>query len=100
MNAEKFMSRYPRITAHIVAESLGYATPTLAAMIGVDGKNDKENHCEWVACCYEKNAREVLKKAIASRHYHSGYMSSFKTALILVRHAITTRKEPILASWF
>lgn len=100
MNAEKFMSRYPRITAHIVAESLGYATPTLAAIIGLDGKNNRENHCEWVACCYGKNALEVLRKAISSRHYHDGYMRSFKTALALVRQAITTRREPMLASWF
>ena len=34
---EEFMRRYPRITAHIIAESLGYATPTRAAWIGLDG---------------------------------------------------------------
>lgn len=100
MNAEKFMSRYPRITAHIIAESLGYATPTLAAIIGLDGKNDRENPCEWVACYYAKNAREVLIKAIYSRHCHNGFMSSYRKALALIRHAIETRKEPVLASWF
>ena len=34
---EEFMRRYPRVTAHIIAESLGYATPSRAARIGLDG---------------------------------------------------------------
>jgi hypothetical protein len=37
--AREFMRRYPHITAHIVSESLGYATPTAAAIIGLDGVN-------------------------------------------------------------
>src|SRR5437870_4302405 len=35
---EDIMRRYPRITAHIIAESLGYATPTKAALILRDAK--------------------------------------------------------------
>lgn len=35
----EFMKKYPRITAHIISESLGYATPTTAAIVGLDGMN-------------------------------------------------------------
>jgi len=34
----KTMKRYPCITAHIIAESLGYATPSCAARILKDEK--------------------------------------------------------------
>ena len=45
--ANDVMRRYPRITAHIIAESLGYATPTRAALILNDAKHRRENWCEW-----------------------------------------------------
>jgi hypothetical protein len=32
--AREFMRRYPRTTAYIISESLGYATPSTAARIG------------------------------------------------------------------
>lgn len=43
---DEFMRRYPRITGHIIAESLGYATPGRAADIGLDGLHGRENWCE------------------------------------------------------
>ena len=55
--SKEFMQRYPRITSHIIAESLGYATPTTAARIGLDGLYDHPNYCEWIASCYKGNAR-------------------------------------------
>jgi hypothetical protein len=95
------MERYPRITAHIISESLGYATPSTAARIGFDGMNSQPNYCEWVDACYRGNARQVLENSIRSRHYHKGYMAWYKEgALPLVRHAIEHDKEPIFASWF
>ena len=100
-NAREFMRRYPRITAHIISESLGYAPPTRAAQIGLDGMYGRENYCEWVYSCYGKDARRVLQKAIRSRHHHEGFMSWYKEgALKLVRHAIEKEEEPVFASWF
>lgn len=64
----EFMSRYPRTTAHIVAESLGYATPTKAALIGLDGMNRRDNHCEWISHCYGGDARQCLNDSIKRRH--------------------------------
>ena len=94
------MQRYPRITSHIIAESLGYATPTTAARIGLDGLYDHLNHCEWIASCYEGNARQVLNNSIERRHGHKGYMAEYRLAKKLVDIALEKGEEPIFASWF
>ena len=97
----EFMRRYPRITAHIISESLGYATPSTAARIGLDGLHGRENCCEWVYSCYGRDARKVLQTSIQRRHRHEGYMSWYKEgALPLVKEAIEEKKEPLLGSWF
>lgn len=99
--AREFMRRYPRITAHIISESLGYATPTRAAIIGLDGMYGRENYCEWIYTCYGKDARAALKRAIKNRHIHKGFMCWYKErALPLVRYAIEKEEEPEFASWF
>ena len=82
-------------------ESLGYATPTAAAIIGLDGLYGRENWCEWIYSCYGRDAREALKRSIQHRHGHKGYMSWYKErALPLVKYAIEEEKEPLFASWF
>jgi hypothetical protein len=98
--ADEFMRRYPRITAHIIAESLGYATPSTAARIGLDGLLGRENWCEYVYSCFDRNARACLQRAIKYRHHHSGYMAEYKLAKRLVDHYLETGKEPTFASWF
>ena len=94
------MRRYPRVTGHIIAESLGYATPTAAAHIGLDGLHGRENYCEWIYTCYDGNARECLQKSIRSRHYHKGFMAEYRLAKKLVDRALESGEEPMLASWF
>ena len=94
------MRRYPRVTAHIIAESLGYAPPTRAARIGLDGLHDRENWCEWVYSCYGGNARAVLENSIRSRHGHKGYMAEYKLAKALVDKSLETGYEPTFAAWF
>jgi hypothetical protein len=81
-------------------ESLGYATPTAAAIIGLDGLYGKENWCEWIYSCYDRNAREALKRSIQHRHGHNGFMAEYKLAKRLVDIAIEQEKEPLFASWF
>ena len=99
--SREFMKRYQRITAHIISESLGYATPSTAARIGLDGLHGRENCCEWVYSCYERDARKALRRSIQRRHRHEGYMSWYKEgALPLVKCAIEEKKEPLLGSWF
>ena len=97
---EQFMQRYPAVTAHIIAESLGYATPMRAARIGLDGLHGRENYCEYIAACYGGNARACLERSIRSRHYHKGYMAEYKLARKLVDHYLETGDEPMFASWF
>ena len=97
---KQFMQRYPRTTSHIIAESLGYATPTTAARIGLDGMYGRENWCEWIYSCYGRDAREALKRSIQHRHGHKGYMAEYKLARKLVDIALEKGEEPIFASWF
>ena len=97
---QEIMRRYPRITAHIIAESLGYATPTKAALILRDAKNRQENWCEWIYSCYNKDALAAVRGAIRNRHRHNGYMSEYALARALVDRALKSGDEPIFASWF
>jgi hypothetical protein len=123
MDDKDIMRRYPRITAHIIAESLGYATPTRAAVILNDTKHRRENWCEWAKskclcfsrastmfpinessprdlACYGRDPLKAVQDAIRNRHHHKGYMSEYRHARALVDRAIKDGAEPLLASWF
>lgn len=98
--AHEFIRRYPRVTAHIIAESLGYATPLRAAQIGLDGLHGRINYCEWVDACYRGNARACLENSIRNRHHHKGYMAEYRLAKKLVDMYLETGEQPLFASWF
>lgn len=95
-----FLRRYPRICAHIIAESLGYSTPTSAGMILKDAAEGRENWCEWLYSCYRCDPRRAVRDAIKHRHSHRGYMAEYRLAKALVDRANKTGQEPMLASWF
>lgn len=95
-----YLARYPRICAHIISESLGYATPLCAASILKDANEDRENWCEWIFSCYDRNPKRAVRNAIVNRHYHQGYMAEYQHALQIVRHQLETGKGPTFASWF
>ncbi len=95
-----YLRCYPRICAHVIAESLGYATPTLAAKILKDAKEGHENWCEWIASCYRCDPRPAVERAIRNRHHHQGYMASYRQALQIIRRQIDSGDEPMFASWF
>jgi len=94
------MRCYPRLTAHVIAESLGYATPSRAAAIIKDAREGRKNYCEWIDACYGGDPLPAVKNAIRNRHTHSGFMAEYKLALALVRKALETGDEPVFASWF
>lgn len=98
--SQEYLLRYPRICAHIIAESLGYATPMTAATILKDAKEGKENWCEWIYSCYDSNPRRALDGAIQNRQRHRGYMAEYQHALQIVRHQLETGEGPTFASWF
>ena len=100
MTLGEVRKRWPRITAHVIAESLGYAVPNVAAMIVQDGALGRRNYCEWVDACYGGNARRVLEDSISRRHYHAGYMAEYRRALEIVHRQNETDHGPELASWF
>jgi hypothetical protein len=100
LDTGEVMRRYPRLTAHIIAESLGYATPTCAARIVGDARERRNNYCEWIYSCYGSDPLPAVRNAIRNRHYHKGFMAEYKLALALVRKSIETGDEPLFASWF
>jgi hypothetical protein len=94
------MRRYPRITAHIIAESLGYATPSRAASILDDAKHRRENWCEWIHACYRCDPLPAVQAAIQNRHHHHGFMAEYDFARALVGRALERGEEPVFGSWF
>jgi len=100
LSIKETMKRYPRLTAHIIAESLEYATPSCAARILKDAREGRKNYCEWIYSCYGSDPMPAVKDAIRNRHYHKGYMAEYRLAYALVRRAIETDEEPEFASWF
>jgi hypothetical protein len=98
--AEDYLRRYPRICAHIICHSLGYAAPTTAARILMDAHGNAPNYCEWIWSCYGTDAKKAVQGAIRGRHAHHGYMADFNVAYGLVRRAIDSGQEPLFGSWF
>ena len=97
---DEYLQRYPRICAHIIAESLGYATPERAASILQDAHRRQPNYCEWIAACFGGNPRPAVEAAIRNRQHHQGYMASYAQALAIVRRRNDTGESPLFASWF
>lgn len=94
------MKKYPCITAHVIAESLGYATPSCAARILKDAREGEKNYCEWIYSCYTSDPLKAVHDAIRNRRYHTGFMADYKRAQALVKRSIETGEEPLLGSWF
>jgi hypothetical protein len=97
---EAVLRRYPRICAHIICESLGYAAPSTASSILRAVIHKQQHYCEWVQSCFGCDPILPVKNAISHRHWHHGYMSEYRQAIALVQEAIQTGNEPIFASWF
>lgn len=79
-SVQDYMRRYPRITAHIICESLCYAPPTRATAILKDAEEGRENWCEWVYSCYNRDPKIPVRNAIRGRHTHKGYMAEYALA--------------------
>lgn len=100
VGADEAMRRWPYLTAHVICESLGYATPSVSASIVAAAKMGLGHYCEWIAACYGGDPRPAVRKATQFRHAHSGFMADFRHALALVRAAVEAGREPAFASWF
>ena len=88
--AEDYLKAYPRMCAHIICHSLGYATPTTAALILRDAAKRKEHWCEWIVSCYRSDPLPAVRDAIRTRHQHHGFMADYGAAKALVQRAVDT----------
>lgn len=97
---EAVARRWPRLTAHLIASSLGYACPSVAAAIILDASQGRPNWAEWILACYGGDPRPAVAHAIASRRCHRGYMADYRAARALVDRYNLDRAEPVFAAWF
>ena len=97
------IQRLPCLTAHLIAETLGYLTPEAAAKAIACYTRSEGFFCEWYYDWGERRLasgntecdglREtikevgelVLRNAIRRRSHHRGPMAEFRQALALVR---------------
>jgi hypothetical protein len=108
----------PCLTAHLIAESLGYFTPESAANAVAHFTKCEAFYCEWYYDWASKrfasgnrksgDLRDTVKEvgqlaiqnAFKRRHHHRGPMAEFKRALALVLHVRQGGQGPLFASWF
>lgn len=95
---------YPRIMGHLICESLGYLTPSMAQKWIEAYKKGEEFYCEWYYDLRIKGIKQptkyIIKKAIQNRHYHRGPMKNYKVAKELVTRYLRGEINPQFASWF
>ena len=99
-SAPAVLRRYPRLVAHMICESLGYFTPTGAAVALADALNGHENWSEYIFSCHGRDPTHVVRRAIQGRRTHRGYMAHYPQALAIVAREILTGEQPLIASWF
>ena len=117
-NQRDVLRHLPCLTAHLIAESLGYFTPQSAANAIAHHTEGEAFYCEWFydwaskrlaagnTDCTDlrstiKEVGEVaIQNAFNRRHHHHGPMAEFKRAVDLVRHVQQGGEGPVFASWF
>ena len=104
---EEVLERYPRLTAHLICESLGYFDPRSAANAILKHSMGQTFACEWYCHCAQSYAeqallitgRNQLRSAFTRRHNHTGYMAWYGAASKLVQDARAGGMVNALASW-
>ncbi len=113
---EDVLHRWPRLSSHLICESLGYMSPEHAALAILNYKRGEPHHCEWywamngfeqgrgLGSEFDRDLiklnKRVIGRAIANRQDHEGYMAEYRRARALVRRQLETGEGPMLASWF
>lgn len=114
MNQRDVLKRYPRIIAHLICESLGYASVLHAANMLLAFIEKKPHYCEWFdhmaggiqTGTYEEKMQYITQRsvryAIRNRKGHHGYMAEYKQAIMLVKAELERDgcTSQMLASWF
>ena len=102
------LDRWPRLTAHLICESLGYFTPEGAAHAILSYKRGKPYCCEWyihMAQGFNREkllevGRKTIERAFRGRRHHYGYMAHYPQARALVEQVRAGGEGPLFASWF
>ena len=102
----RILKAYPRISAHLICESLGYLTPISAENM-IESFIAKEGYCcEWTYSIELRTkesrysiTKSIIQNAISNRHYHKGYMSDYKNANNVIKKELAGN-GPLFASWF
>ena len=87
---DEVLVRYPRLTAHLMCESLEYFSPLSAARAILDHIRQTTNACEWYLdmARYGNSLiqinRDTIGRAFKSRRFHKGYMAHYPDARKLV----------------
>jgi hypothetical protein len=117
LTTEDVLKRWPRLTAHLICQSLGYFTPRSAANAIAHHVAGERFGCEWYwdwATKWKASAkldkpfdevlrdvgREVLQRAFCDRHIHKGFMADYRVAWALVERSRQGLGDPLFASWF
>lgn len=115
MTQREVLRRYPRLTAHLICQSLGYFTPLSAANAICAHLEGRAFSCEWyshMCSCrgmglfHEQTlldvGRDTLRRAFEGRHRHKGYMAEYQHALALVKAELAEKGKTsgMLAAWF
>lgn len=106
LSYEDAVRRWPRLTAHLIAESLGYFTPEAAAGAILSFKRNQEHRCEWYMHMAAVGSKpilqvgaETLRRAIRFRRMHRSYMGSYELARKIVMRYKQTGESPLFMSW-
>ena len=94
------MARWPLLTAHLIAQSLGAVTPGAAAIIVLDAANGAMNHSEWMTHTFQGNAEKAVETTFKNRATHKGFMADFSTALSIVKVDLDSGERTRFCSWF
>jgi len=105
---QEVLERYPRLTAHLICESLGYFTPEAAANAIMHHRRKESFACEWYIHMAQgfntqrliEVGRKTIERAFRSRHHHQGFMAHYPQARALVEHVRGGGQGPLFASWF
>jgi len=110
---QEVLQRYHCLTAHLIAESLGYFTPNAAANVILSYIRGEAFFCEFythIGGMYKGEwpseekvmevGKEVIQSAFRKRHHHKGYMASYELARALIEKVRNGGEGPVFASWF
>ena len=88
--SEQVLKKYPRLTAHLICESLGYFTPQSAANAIQAHIQERGFACEWYihlsgeGRTLKEAGANTLARAFHNRHNHQGYMAHYPRARAMV----------------